>query len=166
MGEILDWKAVMGATLPRDALRTLLSTQDIDVSMIEHGIRTWRVRYRTQDRGVPVDATALISVPDDVPASASLPTVLWMHPTTGFVDACAPSGDDLLALATVAFAGAGFVLVAPDYLGLKSLGKPSDTLHPYIAPEPTAVVSLDALRALWAFQSSQSSLGLPSGDGR
>jgi dienelactone hydrolase len=158
MGEVLDWELVGGATLSRDALRAVLALGDIDASMVEHGIRTWRITYRTQDRGDIVEATALIAVPDDVGPDQTLPTVLWTHPTTGFVDACAPSGDDLLALATVAFAGAGFVLVAPDYLGLKGSGAPSGMLHPYVAPEPTAVASLDAVRALWAFRDLQPSI--------
>jgi pimeloyl-ACP methyl ester carboxylesterase len=165
MGEILEWEPVLGATLPRDALRALLSTQGVDTSMVEHGIRTWKIRYRTQDRGAPAEATALVAAPDDVGADEALPVVLWTHPTTGFVDECAPSGDELMAIANVAFAGAGFVLVAPDYLGLSS-GEPSEELHPYVVPEPTAVVSLDSLRALEALRAEAPELGLPKADGR
>jgi pimeloyl-ACP methyl ester carboxylesterase len=41
----------------------------------------------------------------------------------------------------------GVAVVAPDYLGLDGLGTPSDQLHPYVVAEPTALSSLDAVRA-------------------
>lgn len=166
MGAIVASEPVPAATMTRDALRSILATADIDATPIEHGIRTWRIRYRTQDRGVPVEATALIAVPDDTPPDDPLSTVLWLHPTVGFTDACAPSGDTLMTIANVAFAGAGFVLVAPDYLGMAGFGEPSGMLHPYVVPEPTAIASLDALRALAAFRAEQVALDLPPDDGR
>jgi len=112
-----------------------------------------RIRYQTQDRGVLVDATGLVAVPDA--PNEALPIVLFLHGTEGYVDDCSPSdGIDTFTqpnypdAATLAmFASWGYVVVAPDYLGLKSFGPQSTELHPYLIAEPTALVSLDAVRA-------------------
>jgi acetyl esterase/lipase len=45
------------------------------------------------------------------------------------------------------FASFGYIAVAPDYIWLKSLGAPTGFLHPYLVAEPTAIASLDAVRA-------------------
>ena len=41
----------------------------------------------------------------------------------------------------------GYTVVAPDYLGQKSVGAPSPSLHPYLIGEATAVAVWDATRA-------------------
>ncbi len=122
----------------------------------KHGTKSRLVRYQTQDRGKLVDATTLIAYPD-VSSAKTFPILLVLHGTAGFNDACSPSAgvaDDtfggftdgtsvLLSL----FASLGYVAVAPDYIGLKSLGAPTGFLHPYLVAEPTAIASLDAVRA-------------------
>jgi len=45
------------------------------------------------------------------------------------------------------YASFGYVTVFPDYIGLKSLGNPTGFMHPYLVAEPTAIASLDSLRA-------------------
>lgn len=113
-----------------------------------YAVSTWRVRYTTQDRGQPAEATALVSVPV-LPAEAAVGTVLWLHGTSGFDDACAPSVGAVEGLApAIVSAARGYVAVAPDYLGLNGLGAPAPEPHPWIVAEPTAVASLDALRAV------------------
>ena len=42
----------------------------------------------------------------------------------------------------------GMAVVAPDYLGMSGWTGSSDTLHSYFVAEPTAIASLDSLRAL------------------
>lgn len=122
----------------------------------KHGTKSKLVRYQTQDRGKAIDATTLMAYPD-VSGTQSFPILLVLHGTAGFYDGCAPSGgaaDDnfggftdgtsvLLSL----FASFGYIVVAPDYIGLKSLGAPTGFLHPYLVAEPTAIASLDAVRA-------------------
>jgi acetyl esterase/lipase len=119
-----------------------------------HSTKSTLVRYQTQDRGKLVDATSLVTYPD---ASGDFPVLLVLHGTAGFTDACAPTkgiADDQLGgftneigiLASI-FASFGYVTVFPDYIGLKSLGGPTGFLHPYLIGEPTAIASLDAVRA-------------------
>jgi acetyl esterase/lipase len=122
----------------------------------KHGTRSRLVRYQTQDRGTLIDATTLMAYPDDSGAK-TFPIHLVLHGTAGFNDGCAPSGgvaDDALggfadgtSLLLSLFASFGYIAVAPDYIGLKSLGSPTGFLHPYLVAEPTAIASLDAVRA-------------------
>ncbi len=118
------------------------------------------VRYQTQDRGKAVDATALVTTPaTNASASApeEFPVLLFLHGTAGFNDACSPSRgiaesstggfDDLTGTLAALLASYGYITVFPDYLGLKSFGPPSGQFHPYLVGEPTAVASLDAVRA-------------------
>jgi acetyl esterase/lipase len=122
----------------------------------KHGTKSRLVRYQTQDRGKPIDATTLIAYPD-VGDAQTFPVMLILHGTAGFNDGCAPSGgvaDDMLggftdgtSVLLSLFASFGYIAVAPDYIGLKSLGAPTGFLHPYLVAEPTAIASLDAVRA-------------------
>ena len=120
----------------------------------KHGTKSRLLRYQTQDRGALIDATTLVAYPDK---SGTFPILLVLHGTAGFTDACAPSkgaADDALggfadatSLLLSLFASFGYIAVAPDYIGLKSLGAPTGFLHPYLVAEPTAIASLDAVRA-------------------
>jgi len=119
-----------------------------------HATKTTLVRYGTQDKGAAADATMLVTYPD---AAGTFPVMLVLHGTAGFSDACSPtkaiSEDPLggfadeLGLLTALLASFGYIVVFPDYLGLKSLGAPSPAMHPYLVAEPTAIASLDAVRA-------------------
>lgn len=122
----------------------------------KHGTKSRLLRYQTQDRGKLVDATTLVAFPD-VSENKTFPILLILHGTAGFNDGCSPSGgvaDDLLGGFTDGihvllsiFASLGYIAVAPDYIGLKSLGSPTGYLHPYLVAEPTAIASLDSVRA-------------------
>jgi hypothetical protein len=106
-----------------------------------------RIAYKTQDRGVLIEATTLIAYPTDLEGDIPADTLLFLHGTSGMGDVCAPSAtDDALALAGL-FASLGHLVVMPDYIGLKSLGTASPELHPYLIGEATAIASLDAVRA-------------------
>lgn len=116
--------------------------------------KTTLIRYGTQDKGAAADATALVTYPD---AAGTFPVMLVLHGTAGFSDACSPTkaiADDQLGgfadelgLLTALIASFGYIVVFPDYLGLKSLGAPSPSMHSYLVGEPTAIASLDAVRA-------------------
>ena len=120
----------------------------------KHGTKGRLLRYQTQDRGKLIDATTLMAYPD---AAGTFPILLVLHGTAGFTDKCAPSKgtvDDALggftdevSVLLSLFASFGYIAVAPDYIGLKSLGQPTGFLHPYLVAEPTAIASLDAVRA-------------------
>ena len=114
----------------------------------DYDVKIYRYRYWTQDRGQMVQATGLFAVPQvGGNADQAFPMVLYLHGTSGFNDDCAPSRDLLGALQVAALASFGYVVSAPDYLGMDGWGAPSTQMHPYLVAEPTAIASLDALRA-------------------
>lgn len=149
MGEVLDWEK--HADLPSQTIDTLLEAQGFEAFVpVEFGASVYKIRYRTQDRGAAVEATGFVAFPMG-DAVEERPTVLWAHGTTGFTDMCAPTAtQDGFGIPAV-LAGLGFVTVAPDYLGMNGWGEPAGFIHPYIVPEPTALASLDSLRALFRF---------------
>jgi hypothetical protein len=112
------------------------------------------IRYQTQDRGSLIDATALVTYPS---SSGTYPIMLILHGTAGFSDGCAPTlgmveseyggFDDELGILMSVYASFGYITVFPDYIGLKSLGGPTGFLHPYLVAEPTAIASIDSIRA-------------------
>ncbi len=120
------------------------------------GTKSRLMRYQTQDRGKALDATMLMAYPDTSDAK-TYPILLVLHGTTGFSDGCGPSAgvaedsyggfSDGTSVLLSLFASFGYIAVAPDYIGLKSLGSPTGFLHPYLVAEPTAIASLDAVRA-------------------
>jgi acetyl esterase/lipase len=130
--------------------------------------RLHHIRYQTQDRGQLIDATAMVVLPE-VDTAQNLPVLLYLHGTTGLNDSCAPSAnlDDSesdnykASLLLSMFASYGYIVVAPDYIGLKSLGAPSPELHPYLVAEATAIASLDAVRAARALATQLGSNVMP-----
>ncbi len=156
MGEIVDWEYQPDASFSADAISGLIGPLGLEeFTPVPHGVDVYRIRYLTQDRGQPIEATALLAFPTlDEPAT--VPTLLWVRPTVGFSDDCAPSGGTPLEqLAHVLTASFGYAVVAPDLLGMNGWGEPAPFLHPYVVPEPTAVASLDGIRALWSFAESE-----------
>ncbi|MCK6524974.1 hypothetical protein L6R49_26520 [Myxococcota bacterium] len=155
LGEIVAWEELRDLRFTAEALNAALSSFDLGaVATATYDVEVYRVRYVTQDKGQRVEATALLSFPvnDEDESVLIAPTMLWMHGTTGFTDECAPSALGVEgALFNIVFSGHGFVVAAPDYLGMNGFGDPAEALHPYIVAEPTAVVSLDAVRALHRF---------------
>lgn len=126
---------------------------------VNYDVHTATIRYRTQDRGQLVDATAMVSWPKST--GKTFPILLFLHPTLGYTDNCAPSASkgDLTAPMTVfsiLAASAGYVAVFPDYLNMRSLGQASTTVTPYLLMEPTALVSLDAARAAQKYVKAES----------
>ncbi|MFT6159456.1 MAG: hypothetical protein ACJAZO_003501 [Myxococcota bacterium] len=150
MGTIVSWERASELDLTAEAIRGVIGGAGFptDLLDIQYDVRLYRFRYLTQDRGETVEATALLSFPE---TDATVPTLAWLHGTTGFTDECAPSGQGIEGAAgNLLLSSLGVAVVAPDYLGMNGFGPASDQVHPYIIAEPTAVASLDALRAAWA----------------
>ena len=155
MGEIVDHEVHETDGFTAEAIDLLLTNYGITTFEPEYDVRVYRVRYITQDRGAEVEATGLLSFPI-VDAEAEVPAMLWLHPTMGFNDDCAPSAIGLEGgLFNVLWSSLGFAVAAPDYLGMAGWGAPSGYLHPYVLAEPTAVASLDSLRALHRFRAGE-----------
>jgi hypothetical protein len=152
MGEIVEIEEAGELRLSADAVSLALALFGLeDFAPVPYGVRVWRVRYITQDRGQAVEATGLISLPD-VSEPLEVPVLLYLHPTMGFTDECAPTALGLEGAAfNIIFSSLGMAVATPDYLGMHGWGEPAGFLHPYVSAEPTAVASLDALRAMHRF---------------
>ncbi len=162
----LDVGAPTGSGAPlrlsADTFLDLVPDASAFTRLPEHDVIVDVIEYTTQDRGRAVSATAAVAYPTDVEPGAALDVVLFLHGTSGFTDACAPSrsfeGKGLAAL----LASLGFVAVAPDYIGLKSIGDPTGFLHPYLVGEPTAIASLDSVRAASRWLAERTGTPCPS----
>jgi hypothetical protein len=148
MGEIVEYQELF--SFSADDLNTLLTDQGFAaLTPVDSGATLYLVRYVTQDRGEALEATGYIAVPTDL--EGPLPVGVWLHGTTGFNDACGPTADSQQGFIPMMMAGLGLIAVAPDYIGLNGWGSPSGRLHPYVIAEPTAIASLDSVRALKRF---------------
>jgi dienelactone hydrolase len=116
--------------LPRDP------TYDVRVSVM---------KYTTQDRGQTIETSAVVAAPTSA-TPGPLNMLMVLHGTSGFNDDCAPSGQGDTKLLAAALASLGYIVVAPDYIGLTYQGE-TGFLHPYLVAEPTAIASIDAARA-------------------
>ncbi len=120
---------------------------------VPYSARLIRMRYTTQDRGREVEATGMVGLPvGDGSAGESFPVVLWTHGTTGFTHACAPSAAGTEhALFIYLLTSLGYVVVAPDFIGLDGeadFDEPPPVRHAYLNIEQTAIGSLDMVRAV------------------
>jgi hypothetical protein len=109
---------------------------------VEHGVTLYRVSYWTLgERGGVTRASGLLALPH---ARSLRGVVSWQHGTIVERSGApsAPSPDEGV-VASLAFGGHGYLLVAPDYAGLgQSLER-----HPYYVAEVAAANVVDLLRA-------------------
>jgi dienelactone hydrolase len=117
-------------------------------------VAAYRIRYTTQDRGKLIEATAAVALPSE-PTEAPLDVVAVLHGTAGFTDGCGPSKDSDAVLLLAYVASLGYIAVGPDYLGLRGDDQKTGFPHPYLAGQPTAIASLDAIRAAGRLAESQ-----------
>ena len=146
-GEVTDFG--VNKSISADLLEGVAQSQGITPPKpLEHDVVIQQFSYKTQDRGSTIEASSLVAYPQGVDRAEPTDVLLFLHGTTGFNDSCAPSdqteGQALAAL----FASWGYLVVAPDYIGLKGVGEPTGFLHPYLVGQATAIASLDAVRAL------------------
>jgi len=147
LGVLLDSDATPETWKPVD-LDTVAKLAKIKLDPVPHGAKLYRYRYTTQYKGRSVEATSALAVPDGgAPLPASVPTLLWLHGTTGWSDACAAANDINARSFVALLAGLGWVVVAPDFIGMTSFGEPSTEHHPWLVAEPTVLSAWDALPA-------------------
>lgn len=106
-----------------------------------------RFLYRTTKAdGAPIAGSGIVIMPDQPLPTQDRPVIVWAHPTTGVMPPCAPTISstffekvqglkDMLAR--------GYVVVAPDYPGLGTVGP-----HAYLIGEDAARSILDSVRAV------------------
>jgi pimeloyl-ACP methyl ester carboxylesterase len=115
------------------------------------GVDLYRVEYSTELMGQPVQASGLVAVPRGQEPRG---TIMWMN-GTNVTRAEAPSmGSRTGLLVSAAFAGAGFTLLAPDYIGLGT----SRSFHPYMHGPSTLSACIDFLEAI---RDHSQELGIP-----
>ena len=153
VGEPIGWEDGFFDELTVEDLEALADLVGIGVGApLIHDVRLAKIRYSTQDRGQVVEATGLMAIPTSTPEHPGpTPLMLMLHGTSGFNDSCAPSAGLADNVGAALIASLGFAAVMPDYLGMNSWGEPSTQLHPYVVAEPTALASLDAVRAARRF---------------
>lgn len=109
------------------------------------GVQAWKIRYVTRDdRGRQREATGIVMAPmEEIPA-AKRKVIAWTHGTWGVAEKCGPSLSPNFFDATAATAAVrqGYVVVAPDYIGLANPGP-----HPFLVGTVTGRTVLDSVRA-------------------
>lgn len=145
VGDIVELGAM--DTVPAGVSQVLLAAGKVQPRGSVHDIALETMAYTTQDRGKLLSASAIIAYPTDIADRATVDVLLVLHGTSGFTDKCAPSTDADTRGLVGALASLGYVAVAPDYIGLRSLGGATGFLHPYLVGQATAIASLDAVRA-------------------
>lgn len=146
MGAILSSDKRDDLSLSKEALTALLANYELPLPLPENGIETYYIEYRTQDKGKATNGTGMIIFPE---GKTEAPVMIWLHPTMGFNDQCSPTATGVIGAAYPAiFASLGFIVVAPDYIGMRGWTGESENLHAYVSAEATALFSIDSLRAL------------------
>ncbi len=109
------------------------------------GVQAWRVRYwTTNGSGARFQVTGIVAAPMEAIPPRPRRVIAWTHGAWGVAEKCAPSiSPDFFAYtAGMDAVRSGYVVVAPDYIGL---GNP--TMHPFLVGTDTANAVLDAVRA-------------------
>ncbi len=149
VGALIDWMELPTYGLKAEVIDALAGEMGYSGLSAQYGTRVFRIRYLTQDRGELKEATGMVGVPvaETGDGPASFPTALFLHPTVGYGDPCAPSQGLIGAASAIIPAAMGYVSVAPDGLGMCGDEDPCGGFHPYLIGEPTAIAGWDGVRA-------------------
>ena len=110
------------------------------------GSTAFRILYRSTGLdGEPIAVSGAIFIPPGAPPAEGRNVIAWAHPTSGVVEACAPSlmpdlAGQIWGLAEMM--AKGYVVVATDYPGLGTPG-----IHPYLIGVSEGRAVLDSVRA-------------------
>ncbi|MHC5909379.1 alpha/beta hydrolase, partial [Streptomyces sp. S6] len=141
------------ADLSRAKVAAFLKDAGFDPATVRHGIRTYRLTYRTlTPQGKPTTATGLLALPEG--GEHRLDLVADTHGTMVNRDYAPSVAEDFGLYAPYLHASAGRAVAAPDYLGLGKGPGP----HPYMDTASSVSASLDMLRAS---RTAARSLGRP-----
>jgi hypothetical protein len=165
VGSVVSAEELTAESRSAQTVDTLLAFAGLsNLSPVPYGARTYRLRYTTQDRGKPVQASGLVAVPwNDGEPRGDATMLLELHGTTGFTGPCAPSApatEHDIAVGLAVLASQGYVVVAPDFIGLDAGADPTaapNPRHAYLGAEQVAVGSLDMARAARSMLASDAS---------
>ncbi|MFJ4911501.1 alpha/beta hydrolase [Streptomyces sp. NPDC088726] len=126
----------------RAGVADFLATAGMDTATVRHGVRAYRLTYRTvTPQGGPTTATGLFVLPEG--GAHRLDLVSDTHGTMAHRDYAPSATEDSGRYAAYLHASAGRAVAAPDYLGLGKGPGP----HPYMDTGSAVTASLDMLRA-------------------
>ena len=128
---------------PAAASRIVLGLAKVTPDVpVEHDFTPYRLAYWSSTNGSPCLASALVSIPNVRPVRG---VVLWMHGTNAdrSTSISVPSLQEGVAI-SAAFAGGGYVVVAPDLIGLGI----SKLVQAYLYNPSTLSVTNDLLTIL------------------
>jgi acetyl esterase/lipase len=123
--------------------RYLISAQPMTAT--PPGTQAWRVQYwTTNGSGQRFAVTGIVAAPMEATPPRPRRVIAWTHGAWGVAEKCAPSLSPSFFeySAGMDAVRSGYVVVAPDYIGL---GSP--TMHPFLVGPDTANAVLDAVRA-------------------
>ena len=138
-------------TYSRFANRMLLSLAGVSKIGAVYDVECYRMLYRTHDgAGRPIEVSGLLALPRGAQARR---LVSFQHGTTTTRTAVPSRLDGTGRYAAAVFAGNGYALIAPDYIGLGS----SPAQHSYLIVEDEARAVTDMITAARGIQ------GVPNG---
>jgi pimeloyl-ACP methyl ester carboxylesterase len=123
-------------------LQTLTAAIDRDElhNMLQYGVTTYRLIYKTTFNNNPINASGLILLPKNIQHAS--PIISIQHGTT-FVKSDAPSAS-IGYTGMELFASAGYIALMPDYIGY---GESAEIFHPYYDQEHSARAVIDMINA-------------------
>src|SRR5690606_9424254 len=121
-----------------------LAGQQSVVSMVKHGVDTYRLVYKTSFGDASIDASGIVYVPRDIQVAA--PLMSLQHGTTFHKDRAPSAAGDFTGMEY--FAAAGYIALMPDYIGY---GSSAELFHPYYDEPTSANTVIDFIKAAKEF---------------
>jgi pimeloyl-ACP methyl ester carboxylesterase len=139
-----------GTEISKESLQLVASATGLSDfnSLIQYGVKTYTLVYKTTYKGNEIEASGVIYIPQGIQGEA--PLLSLQHGTT-FVKDDVPSASGIFT-GMEFFAAAGYISLMPDFIGF---GKSSETFHPYYVKEPSASAVVDMIKAAKEFLSEK-----------
>lgn len=126
--------------------KTYISESNYAIDKVDNASSIKVMTYNMANvQGKTATATAMVLFPKATPPKDGYRVVVWEHGTVGVGDGCAPSKNAInprFKILAETLLAAGYVIVAPDYEGLGTLG-----VHPYLNLSSEAKSALAAVKA-------------------
>ena len=140
-------KFVSGGETPDDYRGTLVNSKLVATKnatfLIPYSVKAYRIVYYTIGiNSNKLKASGLLAVPQKATGEKS-PLLSYQHGTI-FLNEQAPSISNSSRNGIMSFAGRGYIISAPDYIGY---GESAGEMHPYVHANSLASASIDMLRA-------------------
>lgn len=141
---LLNAQSLISATFLGHKTKTELQLQYL-IFPVKSGVNMYKVSYTTPDvAGNPSVASGLVAIPDDT--TKIYPLLCYQHGTSSS-KSDVPSNLNQESAIPIMFASLGYMVAAPDYLGLGD----SPGFHPYVHAATEASAGADALQAVKDF---------------